>query len=108
MNYVKIMPEFMANPIWDEEGLMMSWADLALHDDHLLNKLVIWNNDWEREQDTLVGAYSHKGEIEARGLRLAMNVKHCKPDWTVMYYTEDALTEITHGVSMWRKFDAGN
>jgi len=104
MNYVKIMPEHCANPIWDEDGLMMSWANFALIDDHLLTKLVLWNYDWEMNQDTLTGTYHNKELMESRGLQLAKYVKFYKPDWTVMYYTEDALTEITIGEPMWVKY----
>jgi len=104
-NYVKIMPEFCANPIWDKDGLMMSWADFDLQDDHLLNRLAVWNHEWEKNQDTLTGVFSNKEAIEARGLQLAKYVKFYKASWTVMYYTEDGTSEITVAEPMWVKYD---
>ena len=99
IDYVKIMPEYMANPIWDKDGIMMSWCTFDCPDDFLLNSLVRWN--YECEQNEMEDNPANK--LEIRGRKLAMNVKYYYPGATVMYQFNDKPEEITEGINPWRK-----
>lgn len=94
IKYVKIMPEILANPIWDKDGVMMSWSTFNCLDDYLVNALVIWNHMCENNGSCL--------KLETQGYTLAKYVKHYFPETTVIYQYESIPVEIYEGESMWK------
>ena len=91
---IKIMPEVMANPIWDKDGVMMSWSTLDCPDDHLVNQLVIWNYQCDQNDSCM--------KLEVRGYVLATYVKHYFPGATVVYQYDSHPVEISKGEAMWK------
>ena len=92
----------MANPIWDIDGKMISWIDFNCPDDHLLNKLVVWNYECELYSDTF--GNSHSDGLYMRGLALAKYIKHYYPTAIVAYYFDEThpLVNIETGEPMWK------
>ena len=82
--YVKLMPDFMSEGVWDREGTHMSLDDLPIH---YWLKVMIY--EWIAQYDSWSDDDSFDMEWFAKqGYALAIKLKQNLPDWTVIYFDE--------------------
>ena len=115
--YVKIMPDYLSNGVWDKGGVMMSLKDLDLSDDAITRKLIVWNMKWENLSDDYEAAKKFGdissstkrmfeeqfARLERKGEEIAQTILHDKKDWEV-WYTFDGknLRQIKDPKPMWK------
>ncbi len=85
--FVKLMPDYLSDGVWDREGRHMSLDDLPIHF-WLKSMIRQWNAEYDNSHAEIE---NNPFDIEAfskNGFALAMKIKQNLPDWTVMYFDE--------------------
>ena len=87
--WVRIMCDFSADPLWGADGTMIDLDDLPVTQE-LRQRLRDWEEVYDR-QDLFASSPSYDVAAFSRtGRELAREVKRQLPDWTVIYYDEEA------------------
>ncbi len=87
--YVKLMPEYCATGVWNEDGSVM---EIIPGSPALAAKIAAWNTEYD--VDNLMYDGDHSFDIishSAAGLKLALELKAELPDTTVIYFDESQL-----------------
>lgn len=87
--WVRIMCDYSADPVWASDGTMIDLDDLPVTQE-LKQRLRAWEEIFDR-QDLFASSPSYDVAAFSRtGRELAREVKRQLPDWTVVYYDEEA------------------
>lgn len=87
--WVRIMCDYAADPVWGPDGAMNDLDDLPVTAEL---KAALWA--WEEEYDVHSPGEDEppldRADFSNRGRDLAREVKRQLPDWTVVYFDEEA------------------
>lgn len=92
--YIKVMADFCADGLWDEEGLI-EWEhpDLNLPDD-IIQRLDAWQQWHDKDNQDYLEESERTKEFDRaafsiEGLKIARAIKvYLGEDWTVMYFDD--------------------
>lgn len=88
--YVKLMPEFMSEGVWDREGIHMSLDDLPIQ--YWLKGMIrSWIAEYDRGYSGMEDGTFDMEWFAKQGYALAVKLKQTLPDWTVMYFDEHKM-----------------
>jgi hypothetical protein len=89
--WVRIMCDYSADPLWGPDGAMNYLEDLPVTPD-LRQRLFDWEKIYDMQD---IGAETPSydvAEFSRTGLELAREVKRQLPDWTIIYFDEEAFS----------------
>src|SRR5574343_462241 len=86
--YVKLMPEFMSEGVWDREGIHMSLDDLPIQ--YWLKSMIRqWIAQYDQGYSGMEDGTFDMEWFAKQGFALAVKLKqNLPPDWTVVYFDE--------------------
>ena len=88
--YVKLMPEFMSEGVWDREGIHMQLDDLPIQF-WLKTMIRQWIAQYDQGYSGMDDSTFDMAWFSKQGYALAVKLKQHLPDWTVMYFDENKM-----------------
>lgn len=87
--WVRIMADFSADGVWNQQGELCDLADLPVSD-ALKHRISAWMDWYDREADPddRNGISFDLRQFSEQGLAIAQDVKRELLDWTVVYFDE--------------------
>ena len=90
--WVRIMADYSADPLWGPDGTMRYLDDLPVTQE-LRQRLRDWEGVFDRHDEFTPSAPFDTAGFSKTGRELACEVKQQLPDWTVVYYDEEAAAK---------------
>ena len=82
IHWVRVMCDYCAEGLWDDEGAPLS-PDVLPLSDGLKRQILSWQDDFERLSDDTETEFQ---DFCVKGLQIATRIKGELPDWTVIYH----------------------
>ena len=88
--FVKLMPDFCSEGVWNREGVHMSLDELPIH--YWLKCMIReWIAEYDRGYSAMDDDTFDMEKVAKHGYALAVKLKQNLPDWTVMYFDENKM-----------------
>ena len=84
--FVKLMPDFCSEGVWDRNGTHMCLDDLPIQ--YWLKSMI---RQWIAEFSAMDDDTFDMETFAKHGYALAVKLKQNLPDWTVMYFDENKM-----------------
>lgn len=90
--WVRIMGDYSADPLWGPDGTMSYLDDLPVTQE-LRQRLRDWEGVYDLQDESTTSAPFDVAAFSQTGRELAREVKRQLPDWTVVYFDEEAAAQ---------------
>ena len=88
--FVKLMPDFCSEGVWNREGVHMNLDELPIH--YWLKCMIReWIAEYDRGYSAMDDDTFDMEKFAKHGYALAVKLKQNLPDWTVMYFDENKM-----------------